>query len=88
MTKVALLVEMRAKPGKQEEQTVTWFAVRLDNQTFAIFDTFNDDDGRQSHLKGPIAAALMARADELLAGSPDVKIADVLAEKLPPPIHA
>jgi quinol monooxygenase YgiN len=99
MTKVALLVEMKAKPGKEEDLaaflagaqslavaepgTVSWFAVRLDTQTFAIFDTFDDDVGRRAHLNGPIAAALMARADELLAGTPDIRVADVLADKLP-----
>jgi quinol monooxygenase YgiN len=98
MTKVALLVELKAKPGKQEElaallkgaqslaaaepDTVAWFAVRLDTQTFAIFDAFNDDRGRQAHLNGQIAAALMARADELLASAPQIRNADVLADKL------
>jgi quinol monooxygenase YgiN len=98
MMKVGLLVEMKAKVGKQEELaafladaqplavgepgTVTWFAVRVDAQTFVIFDTFNDDGGRQSHLKGEIATALMARADELLAGVPEIRTTDILAFKL------
>jgi quinol monooxygenase YgiN len=99
MTKVALLVEMKSKAGKQEDlaaflaearslavtepDTVTWFAIRLDTETFAIFDTFDDDAGRQAHLKGPVALAMMARADELLALPPNIKTAEVLADKLP-----
>jgi quinol monooxygenase YgiN len=98
MTKVALLVELTAKPGKQEDlatflteaqplaaaepKTSSWFAVRFAAQKFAIFDTFDDDDGRKAHLGGRIAAALMARADELLDGAPEIKNADVLASML------
>ena len=100
MTKVALYVELKAKPGKEqavadflagarplalaEPGTAVWFAVRLDPQTFAIFDAFNDDAGRQAHLNGPIAAALMAHADELLAAPPQIRHADVLADTLRP----
>jgi len=98
MSKLALLVELKAKPGKEEElaafltgaqplavaepATVVWFAVRLDAQNFAIFDAFNEETGREAHLNGPIAAALMAHADELLAGSPRIRKADVLADVL------
>ncbi len=98
MTKVALLVELKAKPGREEQLaaflagaqplavaepgTVVWFAVRLDSRTFAIFDAFNDESGRQAHLNGQIAAALMAHADELLASPPQIRNADVLADKL------
>jgi quinol monooxygenase YgiN len=98
MTKVALFVELKAKPGKQEElakllasaqplavaepATVVWFAVRLDTQSFAIFDAFNEEAGRQAHLNGPIAAALMSRAEELLASPPQIRPVDVLADKL------
>lgn len=97
MTKVALLVELKAKPEKAEEvakflasaqplamaeqDTITWYAARLDIDTFMIFDTFEDDAGRQSHLNGPIAAALMAHADDLLAAPPKIQQADVLAVK-------
>jgi len=96
--KVAMLIELKAKPGKQEELaafladaqpmavaeagTATWYALRLDNETFAIFDTFHDDTGRRAHLKGAITAALMSRADELLASPPAVRKADVVAAKL------
>ncbi len=99
MTKVAVYVELKAKPGEEgelasflksaqrlaaaETGTVTWFAVRFDDSTFAIFDAFNDDAGRDAHLGGSIAAALMKRAGELLAVSPQIRKADVLADKLP-----
>lgn len=99
MTGVSLFVELKAKAGKEEEVaaflagarglavaeagTVTWYAVRFDTDTFAIFDTFNDDAGRQAHLGGPIAAALMANAEELFAVPPQIRKADVLADKLP-----
>ena len=99
MTRYALSVELKAKPGKEEEvaqfltgareaaqaepNTIAWFAVRLTHDTFAIFDAFNDEAGRDAHLSGPIAAALMAKADELLAVSPSIRKAEVLADKLP-----
>lgn len=99
MTKVALYVELKAKPGKEEDvaaflksaealvdqeaQTVAWFAVRFDKNTFAIFDAFDTEAGRQAHLGGQVAAALMARADELLETPPEIKSPEVLADKLP-----
>jgi len=99
MTTVALLVELKAKPGMEDELaaflasaqplaldepgTIAWFAVRLDDRTFAIFDAFNNDAGRQAHLNGPIAAALMSQADRLLASAPNIRYADVLADVLP-----
>lgn len=99
MVKVALLVRMEAKPGKeaavqkfltdaltlanQEGTTPVWFALRLGPSTFGIFDAFADDSGRQAHLAGPIASALMANAKELLARAPQIDQVDVLAAKLP-----
>jgi quinol monooxygenase YgiN len=96
---VGLLVRLEAKAGKeadvaafvsgalplaqQEAATTTWFAIRLGPSTFGIFDTFPDDAGRQAHLSGPIAAALMARASELLSAPPTIEKIDVLAAKLP-----
>jgi quinol monooxygenase YgiN len=68
--------------ANQEERTVVWFALRIDKTTFAIFDAFADDRGRQAHLDGPIAKALMARAGELLAAPPSIEQVDVLAAKL------
>jgi len=99
MTKVSIYLELKAKPGKESELasflksaqslataetgTVAWFAVRFDDSTFAIFDAFNDEAGRDAHLGGPIAAALMKHADELLAAPPQIRKANVMADKLP-----
>jgi quinol monooxygenase YgiN len=99
MVNVALLVRLEAKPGKeadveaflrsglplaeQEPATTVWFALRLGPTTFGIFDAFPDDAGRQAHLSGQIAAALMAKASELLAEPPAIEQVDVLAAKLP-----
>lgn len=93
----ALLARLKAKPGKegevaaflksalplarQEEKTISWYALQLDASTFGIFDTFADDGGRQAHLDGPIAAALMAKAEELLASPPQIETVEVLAAK-------
>lgn len=94
---VGLLVRLEAKPGKEadvenflrgalplaqaEPATITWYAIRLGPSTFGIFDTFPDDSGRQAHLSGPIAAALMANASELLAQPPTIETVDILAAK-------
>ena len=94
--KVALLVRLVAKPGKEDEvarflasalplaqdepATIAWFALRLSPREFGIFDAFPDDSGRKAHLNGPIAAALMANLDAL-AGPPEILPADVLAVK-------
>jgi quinol monooxygenase YgiN len=96
---VGLLVTMQAKPGKEsaladfltsalplaqdEPDTLAWFAVKIDDSTYGIVDFFATDDGRQTHLNGPIAAALMSKADDLLASPPDIKPIDALASKLP-----
>jgi quinol monooxygenase YgiN len=96
---VALWVRLDAKPGKeaeveqflrggldivqQEPATVTWYALRLGPSTFGIFDTFPDDAGRQAHLNGRVAAALMAKAGEHLSQPPKIEQVDVLAAKLP-----
>jgi quinol monooxygenase YgiN len=99
MTKFAIYAELKAKPGKggevaaflasaqslvlKEPETVAWFAVRFDDRTFGIFDVFNDENGRRAHLSGPIAAALMSRAAELLEAMPSIRQPDVIADKLP-----
>ncbi len=99
MVTVALLVRLEAKPGKeaevasflagalplaqQEPDTTAWFAIRLGPSTFGIFDAFPTDSGRQAHLAGPIAAALMEKASDLLAQAPVIEMVDVLASKLP-----
>ena len=68
---------------QEEPETITWYAIRLGPSTFGIFDTFPDDSGRQAHLSGQVAAALMEKADELLAEAPSIERVDVLAAKLP-----
>lgn len=98
MAKLALYVRLEAKPGKEEAlhqflksalplavnepDTTVWFALRFGPSTFGIFDAFETEGGRQAHLNGPIAAALMAKADELLASPPKIEQVDVLAAKL------
>ena len=99
MVTVALYVRLEAKPGKETEveaflkgglaivqgepATTAWFALRLGPSTFGIFDAFPDEAGRQAHLSGRVAAALMQKADELLARPPAIEKVDVLAAKLP-----
>lgn len=99
MVTTALYVRLDAKAGKeaevenflrgglalveQEPATTAWFAVRLGPSTFGIFDAFPDEAGRQAHLNGRVAAALMAKAPELLAKPPAIEKIDVLAAKLP-----
>src|SRR5215472_7948840 len=68
--------------ANQEAGTVVWFALRLDASTFGIFDAFGDEAGREAHLSGPIAAALMANWKDLLAEPPKIEKTDVLAAKL------
>ena len=94
----ALLARFEAKPGKeaavqelltkavalanQEPSTTVWFALRLGPSTFGVFDAFADESGRQAHLNGPIAQALMTNAPELLKQAPQIDPVDVLAAKL------
>jgi quinol monooxygenase YgiN len=99
MPTVALFVRLEARTGKEQEliaflkqglelanqeaTTPVWFALRLTPTTFAIFDAFADEAGRQQHLNGPIAKALMAQATTLLAVPPVIERLDVLGAKLP-----
>jgi quinol monooxygenase YgiN len=94
-----LIVRLEARPGREDElatflesalrlvadepETVVWLAVRSGRSSFAIVDAFPGDAGRQAHLDGPVAAALLARADELLADAPAIEHVDVLAARLP-----
>ena len=98
-TTVGLYVRLEAKAGREadveaflksavplvqaEPATTAWFAIRMGPSTFGIFDVFPDDAGRDAHLNGRVAAALMANAAELLASAPSIDKIDVLAEKLP-----
>jgi quinol monooxygenase YgiN len=68
---------------EDEPDTTAWFAVQLGNAQFAIFDAFLDDSGRDAHLSGRVAEALMAQADDLLAQPLDIQKVDVIASKLP-----
>jgi len=99
MVKTALYVHLEAKPGKeaevqkflegglafvnQEPATTAWFGIKMGPSTFGIFDCFPDEAGRNAHLNGQVAAALMAKAGELFATPPKIEKIDVLAAKLP-----
>ena len=92
-----LLAILEARPGKgeelasflrqgqalaaQESGTTTWYAFRLSDTTYGIFDTFENEEGRQAHLNGQIPAALAAVGPDLLASDPDIRTADILAVK-------
>lgn len=97
--KTGLLVRLEAKKGKeaeveaflksglalaeQERATIAWFAFKIGPSTYGVFDVFPDEPGRQAHLSGPIAQALMAKADEMLSKPPSIEKIEVLAAKLP-----
>jgi quinol monooxygenase YgiN len=97
MDRLALLALLDAKAGKekeleeflksalplaqQEPGTTSWYALKLGPGRFGIFDTFKNEDGRDAHLTGPIAKALMAKADELLAKPPQIEKVELLAVK-------
>ena len=97
MIKLALFARLEAKPGKEadvaafleaglamaraETTTPIWFALRLSPTTFGVFDAFHTEDGRQKHLSGPIAQALMAKAPELFASPPKIDQVEVLGLK-------
>jgi quinol monooxygenase YgiN len=101
MSKYALYVPLEAKPGKDQEVaeflrsalplvsaepgTVSWFAIQEGPSKFAIFDTFDDEAGRNAHLNGKVAAALMekVKSGELFAKSPEIYKIEILADKLP-----
>ncbi|MGO9018644.1 MAG: putative quinol monooxygenase [Syntrophobacteraceae bacterium] len=99
MVRVALFARLEAKEGKenevakfleaglamanQEATTPVWFTLRLGPTTFGVFDAFTDESGRQAHLNGPIAKALMAQAPELFAKPPVIEPIEVLGAKLP-----
>jgi quinol monooxygenase YgiN len=78
---VAALLTGALPLAQAEQGTVAWYAARTSPTTFWIFDTFGSEEARQAHIDGEIAAALMAKADELLAGPPEILAADVLASK-------
>lgn len=97
MVSKGLFVKLVAKPGKEadveaflnsglalvneEPLTATWYAVKFSENTFGVFDTFEGDEGRDAHLNGKVAAALMANAAELLLEGPTIEKIDILAVK-------
>ncbi|MBB5058939.1 quinol monooxygenase YgiN [Granulicella aggregans] len=97
MVRYALYGQLKAKPGKeadveaflklgaemakQEKGTVTWYALKEGEGSYGIFDTFEDEAGRDAHLNGDIAKALMAKAEELFSTPPKIHKIDILAEK-------
>ena len=99
MTSLAIYVRLEAKPGKEQEVadllkqarrlvmdepgTVAWFALRLGPSSFAIFDAFDDERGREAHIQGRVAAALIQKAPELFANSIEIVKVGVVADKLP-----
>ncbi len=98
MLTVGLLVRLEAKPGKEAEvaeflqsalplveeepATIAWFAIRMGPSTFGIFDVFPDKAGRQAHLAGRVAAALMSKASDLFTTAPEIGEVEVIASKL------
>jgi quinol monooxygenase YgiN len=99
MTNHALYVQLEAKPGMEQEvasflssarsmvddepETTAWFAIRMGNSTFGIFDAFANEHGREAHLQGKLAKQLMSRASQLFVKQPEIRRVDVLADKLP-----
>jgi quinol monooxygenase YgiN len=97
MAKLALFVRLDAKPGKEQEVdaflrsalplvnaepgTRSWYALKLAPAIFGIFDTFDDEAGRNAHLSGKVAAALMEKAGDLLAKPPVIEKVEILAAK-------
>jgi quinol monooxygenase YgiN len=94
---LGILALLEAKPGKgddladflrngreiaaREEGTVTWYAFKVGDTTYGIFDTFESEEGRQAHLNGEIPKALGQVGPELLASDPDIRPIEILAVK-------
>ena len=99
MNNFAIWAQLEAKPGKErevedflksaqplaekEEETTSWYALKIGPANFGIFDTFADEKGREAHLNGEIAKALFARAQELFSREPEIHRLTILAEKAP-----
>lgn len=98
MNRFGILATLQARPGKEAEVesflqsaaplveaetgTTAWFSFKISPETFGIFDTFKDEEGRASHVNGQVAKALFARAKELFISPPQIQTVDILAEKL------
>ena len=101
MDKLSILVQLEAKPGKEDEVekflksalplvqaetgTTTWYALKMGPSKFGIFDTFPDEKGRNAHLGGEVAKALFAKAEDLFAKPPAIEQPEILASKAPRP---
>jgi len=99
VVEIGLLVSIEAKPefadqvesalrgardlAERERETVAWFAFRQSPTVFGVFDTFNDEHGREQHLQGQIAAALGQIAQTMLASPPVIREIDLLGVKVP-----
>lgn len=97
MKKYGLLATVKVKSGKEsdvenflrsaeelakkEEKTITWYSFQIDQNTFGIFDTFEDEDGRSAHLDGEIARQLMENAPKLLSEDPKIRKIDIISSK-------
>ncbi len=97
MAKHAIWVMLKAKPGKEEDveaflkqgaamsleepRTVSWYGVKMGPGMYGVFDTFEDEDGRDAHLSGEIAKALMANAKELFSNEIKIEKMEILADK-------
>ena len=99
MPKLAIWAQLKAKPGKESEveaflksaqslvekepKTVTWYVIPMEPGSYGIFDTFEDEAGRQAHMNGEVAKALFAKAKELFANEPQIQQINLLAAKVP-----
>lgn len=97
MAKQAIWVMLKAKPGKEAEveaflkqgaemskdepKTVTWYGVKMAPGLYGVFDTFDDEAGRDAHMNGEIAKALMAKAPELFSNELQIEKMEILARK-------
>jgi len=97
MAKQAIWVMLKAKPGKEadveaflkqgaemskdEPKTVTWYGVKIAPGVYGVFDTFDDEAGRDAHMNGEIAKALMAKAPELFSNELQIEKMEILARK-------
>jgi quinol monooxygenase YgiN len=97
MAKQAIWVMLKANPGKEHEveaflkqgatmshdepKTVTWYGVKLGPGMYGVFDTFDDEAGRDAHMNGDIAKALMAKAPDLFSNELKIENMEILARK-------
>jgi quinol monooxygenase YgiN len=95
--RLGILALLEAKPGKgddlaaflqagralavAEEGTVTWYAFKISDASYGIFDTFETEEARDAHLAGQIPQALGQVAPDLLAADPDIRTVEIIAVK-------